>query len=132
MATLKDLRSDLRSRLATAAEGNKPLVNLLDWELDFWLNDAQRRLAMALPLSIKQRFATSKDIGWSDGVEFYDLPDDLLDIIAVIDHEGNTIKPTPLEQMAALRKNTLWEPTADERAYYRKGAQIGVRPVPAA
>jgi hypothetical protein len=129
MATLKDLRSDLRQRLGdpSAASGG-----FTDGELDFWLNDAQRRLAMLLPEKVKERFAKVRMIGWTDGKEQYDLPDDLLDIVAVLDHSGRLIRPSSLANMPALMDNVYFAPITAERAYYRLAGKIGIRPIPAA
>lgn len=129
MSTVKDLLSDVRSRMGELTEDK-----IRDAEIVSWLSAGNweifKQLSEFMPEKVTQKYSFST----VSGQELYPNPADRnvfnpYKIIRVTVN-NNQAKKVDIKYLDALDRNTNWVATADYPVYYEMGYQIGLRPVP--
>lgn len=106
-------------------------------EVILYLNDAQDMMASILANIVREKFLTKATIDLVNGQEVYDLPADFQDPVRVT-MRGFECNRMGYESLAALDRNTQFDPVTDrQQFYYIYGGsgwadQVGVRPIPTA
>ena len=127
MSTVKDLLSDVRSRMGELAE-----EKIRDAEVVAWLSSGNweifKQLAEFMPEKVTQKtnFSISQEFAPTTADRTLFNPFKIIRVTMAT----KQAKKIDIKYLDALDRNVNWLPSTDYPAYYELGYQIGLRPAP--